>query len=404
MIITRWRSKCAALICMFAVVAVGAPRSNGTEIAWVPVSATGTHTIVGRHITLPSGPQQVTLEIRISGWDPDMDGDPQLGAYQATLDASGYSSGTGDPLMALTTPTQAAGAFIITKRCTVGQMASATGQDCTANQLSCPAGEFCIDNPQFVLAPNLNPLVAISFEDANYKYGGVTQVLNAGKTDGGLSYYAGTLIVEVPPGAAGTYTIGFNADINFTFLNDAHAVLIAPFGLLPALITIGCTTSAECDDGSVCTDDVCLRDNTCERTPNYDVNAFCCDPSSGALTPLSDGDDCTADVCDTQTGSVTHPVEPDGTPCDDGIVCTLNDTCEGGQCTAGPPDVPSPTCSGDFDFDGDRALDDHLAFVDCLSGPAQAHPGGDCIIADFDGDGFVDLADWLGFQNVFTGP
>lgn len=402
MIITSWQRKRAALLSIVAVMTAAVPPLRGTEISWVPVSATGTHAIVGRQITIPLGGQQVTLELRISGWDPDMDGDPQIGAYQATLDAAGFSSGTGDSLMALTTPTVEAGAFIISKRCTVGQMVSASGQNCSGGQ-PCPPNEFCIDNQDFVLA-NLSPLTAISFEDANYKYGGVSQALNTGRVDQGLSYYGGTLILEVPPGAMGTYTIGFISDVNFTFLNDAQALLITPVDLLPALITIGCTTNADCNDGSMCTTDACLRTNVCQNTPTYDVNTSCCHPGTGALTPLSDGDDCTADVCDPQTGSVSHPAEPDGTACDDGIVCTLDDTCESGQCTPGPPDVPSSNCSGDFDFDGDRSLDDHLALFDCLLGPAQVHPGGDCIIADFDGDGFVDLADWRGFQNVFAGP
>ncbi len=399
MFINCLRCKRAALLGVLAVVMAVAPL-NAAEISWVPVSATGTHAIVGRQITIPLGGQQVTLELRISGWDPDLDGDPQLGAYQATLDLNSLSSGTGVPLHPLTSPNEQAGAFIITMRCTVGQMPSPNGQNCSANQSSCPAGEFCIPNPSFVHS-GTTFVAAVSFATPPYAFGSAPF---SGIVDGGLSYYGGTLILVIPPGAAGTYTIGFDSNPNNTFLTDSAAVALQSVELLPALITVGCTTGAECDDGSVCTTDTCLRDNTCQNTPTYNVNAFCCHPGTGALTPLSDGDDCTADVCDPQTGSVTHPDEPDGTPCDDGLVCTLNDTCEGGQCTAGPPNVPSAECSGDFDFDGDRSLDDHLALLDCLLGPGEVHPGGDCIIGDFDGDGFVDLADWQGFQNVFSGP
>ena len=75
--------------------------AGGTEIAWVPLESDGAHTIVGQEIILTGGGQLVTLEIRLSGWDPDQDGDPELGTYQVAVDSTGYSSGAGDPLSPL---------------------------------------------------------------------------------------------------------------------------------------------------------------------------------------------------------------------------------------------------------------------------------------------------------------
>jgi hypothetical protein len=58
---------------------------------------------------------------------------------------------------------------------------------------------------------------------------------------------------------------------------------------------------------------------------------------------------------------------------------------------------------GDSDGDGDVDLDDYMEFAGtCLSGPdVGADPG--CAYADFDGDGNVDLFDFTAFQEAFTG-
>ena len=62
-----------------------------------------------------------------------------------------------------------------------------------------------------------------------------------------------------------------------------------------------------------------------------------------------------------------------------------------------------PPMAGDCDGDGDVDLQDFLAFQNCYSGPgAPLDPGCECV--DFDDDGNVDLSDFLSFQTAFTGP
>lgn len=58
---------------------------------------------------------------------------------------------------------------------------------------------------------------------------------------------------------------------------------------------------------------------------------------------------------------------------------------------------------GDCDADGDVDLADFLAFQECFtgSGSGAAMPG--CGCSDFDGDGDVDLGDLITFQAHFTG-
>ncbi|HNQ22952.1 MAG TPA: S8 family serine peptidase [Phycisphaerae bacterium] len=63
--------------------------------------------------------------------------------------------------------------------------------------------------------------------------------------------------------------------------------------------------------------------------------------------------------------------------------------------------APSTT-PGDLDGDGDVDVNDFVLFADCLSGPGVAYPEG-CADADFDEDGDVDLVDVAAFQAAFTG-
>ena len=84
---------CLTLICTYS--------GHAAEFEWVPVSATGVHAINGNTIVLTGGGQQVSIDLRISGWDPDLNNDPLLGAFQATIDSDGYvhfTENTDEPL------------------------------------------------------------------------------------------------------------------------------------------------------------------------------------------------------------------------------------------------------------------------------------------------------------------
>jgi len=174
---------------------------SDAEIEWVPVDASGSHTIIGHKIFLHETKELVTLEIHVSGWDPHL-----LKAVQATVDSAGYSNGVGDTLNPLGWP-------------------------------GSPEDGCFIDNsrPDYVFY-GMTAIDAVYTGDLDYMWGAT--LLFGGKVDDGQTYYLGTLILEVPTNADGTYTIGFLADVTKTFMTDDNGQNILPLILTPALITI----------------------------------------------------------------------------------------------------------------------------------------------------------------------
>ena len=97
-----------------------------------------------------------------------------------------------------------------------------------------------------------------------------------------------------------------------------------------------------CDDGTLCTVDSCDPDLGCVYE-NEPFGTFCeeagpcwgpgtcedgfCHP--GMPVECDDGNDCTDDWCDGELGCQTSSNEA---PCDDGQVCTVDDTCSDGAC------------------------------------------------------------------------
>ena len=352
--------------------------AGGIEIAWVPLESDGGHNIVGHEIVLAGGGQLVTLELRLSEWDPDQDGNPKLGTYQVTVDSTGYSSGAGDPLTPLVVPTPLEGVYQMLKMCHEFVPPSyflPTGGRCDS-PLTCPGGEFCFANPYFVFNGILNQ-AAVSTVSLNYSWGATT---NAGqcKEDEGLcsrvggdvcavdsdctlypdeeciwSYYGGTLILDVPAAARGTYTIGFDPYSANTFVNDCSGIALGGLVFVPGQITIACQNNSDCDDGNACTNDVCGLDERCSNELNYDPEVDCCNPASGDLTPLEDGNDCTYGVCNPDDGSVIQLPYPLWTPCGEPPACECDepDYCDGNGTCLEIYTAPGEPCGNQEDTD-----------------------------------------------------
>ncbi len=102
--------------------------------------------------------------------------------------------------------------------------------------------------------------------------------------------------------------------------------------------------------------DVC---DNCPEVPNPtqadrdgDGAGDACDPLCDSNQQCDDGNPCTDDVC--QSGGCSHVNNT--APCDDGIACTLSDTCSGSVCGSGAPS--DLACS-----DQDPCTDDRCVVV-----------------------------------------
>ncbi len=132
---------------------------------------------------------------------------------------------------------------------------------------------------------------------------------------------------------------------------------------------VGCGGPGDCDDGNPCTDDVCTA-TVCSNPPNNDpcedgnlctVNDTCSGGScqSGPPMDCDDSNVCTVDSC--SAGSCVNA--PTAGSCDDGDLCTLSDTCSGGSCQSGPP--------MDCD-DANDCTDDSCLAGSCVNAPNTA--------------------------------
>jgi hypothetical protein len=110
---------------------------------------------------------------------------------------------------------------------------------------------------------------------------------------------------------------------------------------------------AQCDDGNACTlFDFCNSDGFCASEGSLEDGSICEDASlcggSGVCTqgfcagdPASCdgfGDLCHSATCDVESGNCVTSTLEDGTPCDDGGICTDPGECKDGECILPPRD------------------------------------------------------------------
>jgi hypothetical protein len=84
---------------------------------------------------------------------------------------------------------------------------------------------------------------------------------------------------------------------------------------------------ALCDDGDPCTQTAVCSGGACVQQTQTDCSFL-------------DGT-CAVGVCDPQAGCVKKP-KADGAACDDGLYCTVNDTCAAGACKGAPNTCAAP--------------------------------------------------------------
>ena len=106
-------------------------------------------------------------------------------------------------------------------------------------------------------------------------------------------------------------------------------------------------TTASCDDGNPCTQDGCDRATGCTHVA---LDGGACDDGSACATDTAcvagqckgtaldcdDHESCTVDTCEPATGCRHEPAPTGG--CDDGNDCTIDDRCDEGACAGTPRD------------------------------------------------------------------
>lgn len=124
---------------------------------------------------------------------------------------------------------------------------------------------------------------------------------------------------ETGPGTGGCDTIAGDVDAD-------------PFLAAPATCT-ACLDDTDCDDSLACNGvETCtLATNMCQSG-----TAVTCTPST-----------CNSSACEEPGNCVETPLA-DGDPCDDGVICSIDDTCQAGLCDGGGTDGDmSGTCDED---------------------------------------------------------
>jgi hypothetical protein len=369
--------------------------------------------ISGNELSANAGGFRAWLNAQISAWGPG-DGTPLCQATQIIIDPTGYSDSDApgdqpDILPAgwpdLVTSDGVPCATNADCRTLFGEQFAKCGSNtalrCDAGYLDggtgsgradayCRAPEACGPNGVAIGSPAFN---FFSVSDSS-----------VGTVDGGIVYHTGTLVLDIPAGAKGKYTINLNQEATFLSMPGPAGPEDIPilskngfvinirtgqccFGLgTPGAGCIDGVTAAECGDdepppfnfspGKTCQDScACTANNQCEESPDDEctidtcnaatgqcIRAFvagfdpakpggtqCCNKGTGALTPKDDGDDCTCDSCPEADNRGTASHVPCPNVCDDGNSCTIGDRCDGvrteqnGGCTG--TDVNSIPCT-----------------------------------------------------------
>ncbi len=88
--------------------------------------------------------------------------------------------------------------------------------------------------------------------------------------------------------------------------------------------TVGCATNADCaalDDANLCNGTMACVAGACQI-----------DPKTVVTCPAATGGTCFGPVCETATGKCVDTTLANGTPCDDGNPCTIQEVCTAGAC------------------------------------------------------------------------
>ncbi|TFH21478.1 MAG: hypothetical protein E4H03_10580, partial [Myxococcales bacterium] len=160
------------------------------------------------------------------------------------------------------------------------------------------------------------------------------------------------------------------------------------------LALVGCQSDAECNDGDQCTVDTCNTiTHACENDAaaadglDCDDGIFCtfqdtcsggdCQPGIPDPQQCDDQVVCTNDICDLVQDCINTPNT--GFVCDDGLACTASDVCTAGVCGGTDTCPAGQACDGQSGACGasgaDNDNDDFSPPADCDDGDGNVFPG-----------------------------
>ena len=167
-----------------------------------------------------------------------------------------------------------------------------------------------------------------------------------------------------------------------------------------------CDSDSQCDDSNPCTENKCT-DGECNNPPKNDNSpcddgVFCnggdycvggsCSGHGGDPCPGPDGDSNCTESCDEENDNC-NSLDPDGSPCDDGLYCTVSDSCQSGTCSGVDRD-----CSDSYDCTNDACDEQSVSCAHTpISDPGTEGPVGDITCdndRDDDCDGLTDTDDY----------
>lgn len=283
-------------------------------------------TIIGNRVFL-SGEEayRIWLEVWMGNWGPRL-----LKVFQASIDPAGYSSGDGaaiGPVVEECTDdsicTETLGFEECLMYCPNGDRCFSEGAACSDGGLClkrfCRAGYQDRTREDFVVIPG--DLCGVDVHTPLYRYGCVAPPPYI--TDAGIPGYGGTIVLDLPSDAAGTYVIDFDFSLpnpqanSPTFMMDEFNVWIPIAYTTPAIVTV-------CADGPP--GPCCLSSGVCAM-----LTADCCAEAGGVV--VNDAVTCEGDTDGDGLDGVC------GDECPDDVAKTLL-----GECGCG---VAEGSCSQD---------------------------------------------------------
>jgi hypothetical protein len=372
--------------------------------------------IVGQTQTLATVPARVWAEVLITGWAPETLKTCQVtvDGNDADMDGGGYSGGNagcggtggniGPALQTCTTnadcrPTMSG----IAAACGVGEPSKCMLADAYAYLP--PGVRYCEPGFQDKCdaewgASGVAHTAAADISTYNYRYGFTVEPGEV-PTDFAPSYI-GTLVLDVPASAKGSYFIDTKEDETFLQnpnnppanviplfeiyemtivvacgsccfgvggaapgctdnLSAAECAALAPVSIFNAGGTClnpptddgccACLVDGDCNDGDACTRDIC-NSCVCSNPPvaTWDQATECCNAQDGSQDLLGCADQCQAASC-TLPGNRgdAQCTDRTGQGCDDDNPCSYADTCADGAGSCAGLDANAVACVDSLD-------------------------------------------------------